>query len=68
MEKRIKILDCCCCGGAAPAYEQWWNRDNGYGVCKRCFDEDFKKYGEQYARDCYGVAGVHHSIEVSNDK
>jgi hypothetical protein len=29
-------LTCCCCGGDAPAYQQWWNRDKGYGLCGRC--------------------------------
>lgn len=32
----VKQLECCCCGGPAPALQQWWNRDTGYGMCGKC--------------------------------
>lgn len=56
------ILRCCCCGGNAPAVKHWFNRDQGYGICPRCFLEDLAKVGPDLARDYYGLAGVHHSI------
>lgn len=54
------ILDCACCGGAAPALAQWHNRDQGYGVCARCFDEVAAKEGIERAIDYYGKPGIHH--------
>lgn len=30
----IKI--CSCCGAYAGAFEQWHNRDTGYGLCGKC--------------------------------
>jgi len=29
-------LQCCVCGEYAGRWEQWWNRDTGYGVCANC--------------------------------
>ena len=31
-------LECCCCGGDAGRWQQWHNRDTGYGVCAKCVD------------------------------
>lgn len=59
---KILKLECCCCGCLAPAYKQWWNRDTGYGACKRCFDDSVAKYGLEVSEDYYGKAGVHHSL------
>lgn len=34
-----RALSCCCCGSRpAPALRQWWNRDNGYGMCGNCIE------------------------------
>ena len=29
-------LTCCCCGEHAGTFEQWHNRDTGWGVCRPC--------------------------------
>jgi len=63
MKPRILKLRCACCGAPAPALKQWYNRDTGYGLCKKCANWITEKEGSEYVRDCYGEAGVHHSIE-----
>lgn len=54
-------LECCCCGGSAPAKEQWWNRDKGYGLCGGCavYIKSRKDYDPQDFEQCYGKEGVH---------
>lgn len=32
----MRPMRCCCCGASAGRWQQWWNRDTGYGVCTRC--------------------------------
>lgn len=66
--RTILNLECASCGGCAPAYEQWHNRDEGYGVCKRCFEEDSSRYGINYTVDTYGTPGIHHSIPLTGAK
>lgn len=56
-------LICSSCGGNAPARHQWYNRDHGYGICPRCWEEAIKKDGIEEAIHRYGVAGIHHSTE-----
>lgn len=60
--KRKLAFDCACCGGYAPAYAQWWNRDEGYGCCPKCFRESVAEEGMDRAVECYGKPGIHHSI------
>jgi hypothetical protein len=31
-------MTCCCCGKSAGKWQQHWNRDTGFGICKRCVD------------------------------
>ncbi len=56
----MKNLICAVCGGEAPG-RQWWNRDQGYGICARCFEDVAKKEGRLRAIHSYGRPGVHHS-------
>jgi hypothetical protein len=58
-------LECCCCGGNAGKFKQWWNRDDGYGICPDCI-KDFRAKGmsEKEIRDCYGVEGVNFAKQV----
>ena len=56
-------LSCACCGEYCRG-KQWWNRDDGYGVCAQCFREEVARSGQIEAERLYGVPGVHHSIEV----
>lgn len=32
----VRRMTCCCCGGYAGRFEQHWNRDTGYGICRPC--------------------------------
>lgn len=59
--KRPKGLCCAVCGCPSKG-RQWWNRDTGYGVCRKCYLEEVERNGEEYARQCYGYPGVHHSL------
>jgi hypothetical protein len=65
-DKKIICLDCACCGGYAPAHRQWYNQDDGYGVCKDCFDLHVQKYGEDTAKNYFGLSGVHHSLAIKD--
>ena len=62
---RVFHLHCACCGEDAPAFKQWFNQDTGYGLCSRCNGNITAKEGADYVRDCYGHAGVHHSLDIS---
>ena len=35
---RRRHLTCTCCGSSAGNFEQFWNQDNGYGMCGDCID------------------------------
>lgn len=56
------ILICACCGAPAPARRQWYNRDTGYGVCARCFNQSVVKEGVEESIRLYGAPGIHHSL------
>ena len=63
MAKKQKT--CSCCGGDAGKFEQWHNRDAGYGVCRKCADWilGLGETPEQFHR-CYGVAGIHYEPKM----
>lgn len=61
-EQTIIHLRCSCCDGDAPALEQWWNRDKGYGICAPCYTRIRKRHGSKEAILSYGRRGVHHSL------
>jgi hypothetical protein len=56
----MRNLTCCCCGASAPAKEQWWNRDTGYGLCGICAQmiQQRSDYDPEEFRLCYGVEDV----------
>ena len=61
----VRRLECCCCGGDAGRWQQWWNRDAGYGLCGRCATwiatretKQDRPTAEEMNR-CYGIEGVH---------
>ena len=58
-------LDCCCCGGGAIG-RQWYNRDEGYGICPKCiiFLSDRETPAEMLSN--YGVAGIHYNVASNN--
>ena len=56
---RRRPLTCCCCGESAGTWQQWWNRDTGFGVCAKCVDwVRSRGESEQEIRSNYGVEGV----------
>lgn len=52
-------LTCCCCGDDAGKYQQWYNRDTGYGICPPCIDW-LRNEGvtEESIFDLYGKEGI----------
>lgn len=47
----LEHLTCACCGSGTRG-RQWWNRDEGFGLCVNCIDfcasEDFRlNYGDR---------------------
>lgn len=54
-------LECCCCGLFAGRYEQWWNRDNGYGICWQCANEESFRLDPETMKSYYGIKGKHYS-------
>ncbi len=52
-------LECCVCGNDAGNWRQHWNRDHGYGICRRCIEWlRSRRTPEDEIRDYYGVEGV----------
>lgn len=61
MSRKIH-LECCCCGGFAGHWEQWWNRDDGYGICRSCVDWQISRgTSAEEIRDLYGEEGRHYA-------
>jgi hypothetical protein len=52
-------LKCCICGGEAGHWSQWWNRDDGFGVCVPCIGRE-RSRGATDAEilSRYGTEGV----------
>ena len=61
---RPSALTCCCCGNLTSG-RQWWNRDTGYGICKRCADDEIGADCPQAS--AYGTRGVHFDINQSEE-
>lgn len=55
----IRRLTCCCCGEQVHG-RQWWNRDDGYGVCVRCATAEPL---EETRERLYGRRGEHWGLE-----
>lgn len=53
-------LNCACCGKYAGKHKQYFNQDNGYGICSQCAEELTEKYGAEYVREMYGVKGLNY--------
>ena len=72
--QKVLNLRCACCGGSAPALQQWWNQDRGYGICPKCVACLESRISERpemypvpegrgsYIEFSYGKYGVHHSV------
>ena len=47
-------MTCCCCGAYAGHFQQHWNRDTGFGICRPCAIE----HPSHYSENSVGKEGV----------
>lgn len=66
----ITSLDCAVCGLPAGRWHQWWNQDNGYGVCGDCAHVYLPSRGMSTldVRKTYGEPGVHYPPKPEEEK
>ena len=53
----VQGLYCNCCGSLTYG-RQWWNRDNGYGICVSCADKQYPN-AQVGAETDNGIKGIH---------
>lgn len=58
--KKYKV--CSICGAFAGYSKQWWNRDDGYGVCPDCANKQIKKMDADEFKENFGLPGIHFSF------
>ena len=64
---KVKTLECCCCGESTRG-RQWWNRDTGYGICRKCIAWlRERNTPEAEITDLYGQEGVHFDVDEHAD-
>lgn len=57
-------LRCSVCGAAAGRHHQWWNRDDGNGICRACLDFEIAAgMSPDQVHENYGVAGKHYEAK-----
>lgn len=59
----IHHMTCCVCGAYAGRWEQHWNRDTGYGICKSCAVEQRKRETPEEHASLYGLPGVNYEVD-----
>ena len=66
----VRRLECAVCGNDAGRWRQHWNRDTGYGVCRKCIDwlRRTNRATEDEIADNYGVEGVNFEGPVEETK
>jgi len=58
----MKNLICSCCGENAGQFEQWHNRDIGFGLCLKCWEWlSTRKVSDDEILLDYGVEGVNYA-------
>lgn len=59
----VRNLECAVCGDSAGRYAQHWNRDRGFGVCRRCVDWLLRtgRATPDDITELYGVEGVNYA-------
>ena len=69
MKAPTRNLECNCCGSCAGRWQQWWNRDTGYGMCFRCI-QWVKSRGmpDDEIVDLYGREGVNWGNDVKENR
>lgn len=58
--KPVRRLLCACCAGVTHG-RQWFNQDDGYGLCPSCADR-IEARGNTDMPRTYGVRGVHYDL------
>lgn len=55
-------MTCAVCHNYAGLFQQWHNRDNGYGVCAPCIKwlTNDRKVSAEEIKQNYGIAGVNY--------
>lgn len=58
----VRQLECAVCGDDAGRWQQHWNRDTGYGICRKCVEWLVNEHRDrpEEIRDLYGVEGVNY--------
>lgn len=57
-----KHMTCCICGEDAGHFEQHWNRDHGFGVCRECVDWVASRGDTaEEIENLYGLEGVNYA-------
>lgn len=59
---KVENLICGCCGCNMRG-RQWWNIDNGYGLCTNCIPYCKKGETEDSFKLLFGVDGYHFNIK-----
>jgi hypothetical protein len=66
-----RLMACAVCGAHAGYFNQWHNRDDGYGICSDCVTWLTTKRGTsaEELRRLYGDAGINYKepAKVKND-
>lgn len=69
--KKPVAMRCCICGEYAGVWKQHWNRDNGYGICKSCAEEEADCSSSASMQDLYGKPNINYegpTLEAKNDQ
>lgn len=66
-ERPARSLTCCCCGELTIG-RQWWNRDNGFGLCNACAERISEIEDEAHMESCYGKKGIHYALKQGGVK
>lgn len=55
-------MTCCVCGDHAGNFEQHWNRDTGFGICRPCVvTQKSRGVSDEEMLSLYGVEGVNYA-------
>lgn len=57
-------MNFCHCGADAGKFQQHWNRDTGWGVCKSCVNIAKRSSTPEEIKSMYGTAGVNYEADT----
>lgn len=60
--QKVEFLTCACCGTSTQG-RQWYNCDDGFGLCPQCAKRLEEHESPEEILSCYGEKGVHYCIE-----